>query len=202
MSLDEDNADSSISVSEALDRSALERAGWTNDELIWEQIQATAAERELAGDHAEAAALWKGALEVAREHFSDNDLRLATSLANFAVAQRRVGNTGAAKGLFEKALAVWDASEPWVSRLKPELRARSSTFHLRLERKHRGGYNQFARERYTSLVSEGRARLTARSEKRTCEETLLARWKTERPRGLTDSRKLLAAVLLLAPGSD
>lgn len=200
--MDEDKADVFVSVSEAFDRSALERAGWTNDELIWEQIQVTAAERELAGDRAEAAALWKGALEVAHAHFSDNDPRLATSLANYALAQRRKGNTEEANVLFEEALAVWDASEPWIAGLNPEVRARSSTFHLRLERKHRSGYDHFSRQRYTALASEGRARLRAGSEGRMSEQTLFARWQTERPRGLTDSRKLLAAVLLLAPGAD
>ena len=200
--MDEDKADVFVSASEGFDQSALERAGWTNDELIWEQIQVTAAERELAGDRAEAAALWKGALEVAHAHFSDNDPRLATSLANYAVAQRRKGNTEKAKVLFEEALAVWDASEPWVAGLNPEVRARSSTFHLRLERKHPGGYEHFSRERYTSLASEGRARLTARRDGKTCEEAVFSRWQSERPRGLTDSRKLLAAVLLLAPGAD
>ena len=57
----------------------LERAGWTNAEVIWEQIQETAAESERAGDHAEASELWRGALELAREHFPPGDLRTAAS---------------------------------------------------------------------------------------------------------------------------
>ena len=45
----------------------LERAGWNNAELIWEQIQEAAAEAQAAGERQEASELWVGALEVARE---------------------------------------------------------------------------------------------------------------------------------------
>ena len=138
------------------DPAALERAGWTNAEVIWEQIQEAAAECERSGEPAEAADLWQGALDLAREHLARGDLRLATSVANLAVAERRAGNPVAAARGHEEALALWDAGGEWVESLVPVARARSSTFHLRLESRHQGAYDRFPRERYRMLAREGR----------------------------------------------
>ncbi len=104
----------------------------------------------------------------------------------------------AVRALFEEALLAWDASGPWVAALAPERRARSSTFHLRLESKHPGGYAHHSRERYQTLAAEGRAALLALRDGREGEDDRLARWYKERPQGYTDGRKLMAAVLLIA----
>lgn len=183
---------------ESVDPALLERAGWSNAELIWEQIQEAAAECDQAGEREEAAALWRGGLEVAREHLGPDDPRLATSLANHALAIRRAG--GEAGALFDEALAVWDAAQGWIAKLRPEVRARSSTFHLRLARKHRGAYERFSRKRYAELAAEGRAALLACRDGAGSDERL-ARWRREGQRGgFTDARKLMAAAWLIAPG--
>ncbi len=93
---------------------------------------------------------------------------------------------------------VWDSSGPWVDALAPERRARSSTFHLRLESKHPGGYAHHSRERYQALAAEGRAALLALRVGREGGDEWLARWHKERPEAYTDARKLMAAVLLIA----
>ncbi len=178
----------------------LERAGWTNAEVIWEQIQETAAESERAGDHADASELWRGALELAREHLPASDLRVATSVANVAVAERRTGDAVAASCMLDEALALWDAGEQWIESLKPAAMVRSSTFHLRLQSKHPGGYDRFPRERCRTLAREGRAILTARRDGLPDESDRLDRWRRERPDGFDDWRKLLGAVLLIAAG--
>ena len=176
----------------------LERAGWTNAEVIWEQIQQAAAECEREHDYSEASELWRGALELAREHLPPGDLRLAASVANLAVAERRAGGTSAARRGFEEALELWDAGDGWLASLKPAARARSSTFHLRLEARHRGAYDRFPRERYRALAAEGRAALLARRAGLPDESDRLDRWRRERPEGFDDWRKLLGAVLLIA----
>ena len=180
------------------DPAALERAGWTNAEVIWEQIQEAAAECERAGDPEEAAELWQGGCDLAREHLRPGDLRLATSVANLGVAERRAGDAAGAKRRLEEALALWDGGEAWVASLAPVARARSSTFHLRLEAKHPGAYDRFPRERYRSLAEEGRTVLVARRDGRPDESDRLERWRRERPPGFDDRRRLLGAVLLLA----
>ena len=50
------------------DPGLLERAGWTNAEVIREQIQETAAERARANDRSEASEPWRGALEEDPNH--------------------------------------------------------------------------------------------------------------------------------------
>ena len=180
------------------DPRVLERAGWTNAELIWEQIQETAADSERAGDYAEAAELWRGALELAREHLSSGDSREAASLACVAVAERRSGDAATARRWFDEALALWDAGERWVESLEPTRSARSSTFHLRLQAKHPGGYDRFPRERFRRLAVEGRAVIAARRAGLSDESDRLDRWRRERPNGFDDRRKLLGAVLLIA----
>ena len=180
------------------DSAALERAGWTNAEVIWEQIQEAAAECERSGEPAEAAELWGGALDLAREHLAPGDLRLATSVVNLGVAERRASNPEAAARRFEEALALWDAGAEWVESLEPVARARSSTFHLRLESKHPGAYDRFPRERFRALAMEGREVLAARRHGLPDESDRLGRWRRERPDGFNDWRRLLGAVLLIA----
>jgi len=177
---------------------ALSRAGWSEEELTWEQVQEAASEALLAGDWRQAGSLWTVALDIARITFEASDPRLATSLVNKAVAARHSGKETAAANLFDEALAVWACSGPWVLALAPERRARSSTFHLRLERRHRGGYDRQARARYTALAEEGHAATKALKSGDRSPRGSLERWRRERPAGFVDVRKLLAAVLLLA----
>ena len=180
------------------DPDALERAGWSNAEVIWEQIQETAAECERAGDAAGAGELWRGAHELAREHLPAGDLRRATSVANLGVAARRAGDSAEAVRRLDAALRIWDEGERWVEALVPVARARSSTFHLRLESKHRGAYDRFPRERFRTLAEEGRGVLAARRDGRGDAFDRLERWRRERPAGFNDWRRLLGAVLLVA----
>ena len=179
----------------------LERAGWTNAEVIWEQIQEAAAESERAGDHTEALEFWRGALDLAREHLRPDDLRVAASLASVAVGERHVGDATTSRRMFDEALALWDSGDGWVESLKPATLARSSTFHLRLQTRHPGGYDRFPRERYRTLAAEGRRTLAARRDGLPDGSDRLDRWRRERPSGFNDWRKLLGAVLLVAAGA-
>lgn len=182
------------------DAEALARAGWSEQELTWEQVQEAAAEALAAGDWGTAADYWRVGLELARGSFAEEDPRLATSLVNRAVAERRAGHDAA--GLFAEALAVWERAEPWLAALAPERRARSSLYHLRLQRKYPGGYDRHARTRYAALAEEGRAAARALAAADQPPRGALARWRKERPAGLSDARKLLAAVLLSADPPD
>ena len=194
------NRNAETVATEVHDPAALERAGWTNAEVIWEQVQEAAAECERAGESVEAAELWQGAVDLAREHLPDGDLRVATSVANLAVAERWSGDSEAAARRFDEALSLWDAGGEWVESLAPVARARSSTFHLRLESRHPGAYDRFPRERYRRLAREGREVLVARRDGRSDRTDRLERWRRGRPPGFNDWRRLLGAVLLLAAG--
>lgn len=60
--------------------------------------------------------------------------------------------------LFERADAAWrKVRATWLARLPLGDKARSSTFHVRLGRKHQGGYDHLARAEQERLVEAGRA---------------------------------------------
>jgi len=179
------------------DAAALAAAGWSEAELTWEHIQVAAAEVLAEGKPAEAAQFWETGLNLARETFDENDPRLAASLANHAAGRRLAGRDGVA-ALLEEARQVWGRAGPWLEALKPERRARSSLFHLRMQAKHKGGYDRHSRQRYQKLAEEGRARIEALTAGRDQATIDLERWKRERPPGFSDARRLLAAVVLIA----
>ena len=190
----------------APDAETLARAGWSDAELTWEHVQEAAAEALEAGNWAAASDLWETGLAIARDTFGENDPRLATSLANHAVGCREARDNISAEELLVEAIEVWDRSGPWVDALAPERRARSATYHLRLETRYPGGYDRHSRARYVALAEEGRTAIQVLKDKRSGvahpePRGSLGRWRKERPAELTDSRKLLAAVLLIAEPS-
>lgn len=174
----------------ALDPAVLAAAGWSAEELYWEELNAAG----LALPPAEAADYWREAAAVAPTLFAAKDPRRATSLANLALVEPARG-----AALLAEAAAVWQAAGDWVAALKPERRARSSLFHLRLARKHPGGYEGWSRARYTALLADGAARLAARRGGGLVEAEPHARWRQARPAAFDDSRRLIAAVRLIAP---
>jgi hypothetical protein len=174
-----------------LDPQVLIAAGWTPEELYWEELSAVGL--SLAGKAA-AADYWREAAGIAPQAFAEGDPRLATSLANLALAEpQRAG------ALLQQALALWQGSESWLASLRPERRARSSLFHLRLLSKHRGGYDHWSRQRYRLLHGAGRQRLAQRAEALLVQAEGYARWRRERPAGFDDRRRLVDAVWLIAP---
>lgn len=198
-----------ISAPEFVDPALLERAGWNNAELIWEQIQETAAACCADADIEEAEELWQGGLEVARDYFADDDPRLATSLVNAALIHRRAGDEAQAQTFLAEALLIWKAGQSWIARLKPDVRARSSTFHLRMQRKYQGGYDHFSQKRYARLAVVGLAVIHAQQKSaarppdvhENPEAERLACWRAAKPVEFNDARKLLGAVWLMAGAS-
>ncbi len=183
-----------------LDLAALAAAGWSAADATWEFEQESAAQLAAAERIVDAHRPWAHALRLAREGFAGDDPRLATSLANHAFALRRKGETDIAGRLFAQALRVWDASPRWIDDLVIESNARSSLFHLRMEVRHRAAYKKTARLRLHRFAAEGRAAVLALSNGDKPKTSRFSRWKAEKPSLYTDSRKLLSAALLVAPG--
>lgn len=183
---------------EGPDPLALLGAGWTPEELAWEQAQERAADAAEAGCHEAAVDAWAEALRLARANFATGDPRLAASLTNQSAGLIFKGEDQAATSLLREALLVWDGSGPWVEALRPERRARSSTFHLRLASKNPGQWDRFSRERYAALAAEGRAATKAWAEGIPPQGGAYDRWRAEKPESFTDARKLMAAALLVA----
>jgi hypothetical protein len=157
-----------------------------------------------AGDNLELSEALQAGWSLARKTFSVDDPRLGTSLANMAFALRETGRSEAAVPLFEEARQVWDASFAWIEALKLERRARSSLFHLRMETLHRDKYEAHFRERLRRFAAEARSAVAVMAEGGPQPERCLPRWRSEKPPTFWDSRKLLAACLLLVsrPSDD
>ena len=176
---------------EGLDPRVLIDAGWTPEELYWEELSAIGL--SLAG-RPQAAEYWREAARVAPDTFKPDDPRRATSLANLALV-----DTARAAELLAQAQALWQGSTAWLEALKPERRARSSTFHFRLQSKHRGGYDHWSRDRYLKLHADGLQRLSARSGSALVEAGSYATWRAKRPKTFDDARRLIGSVWLIAP---
>lgn len=188
-------------MAETWTASELLNAKWSEADLDWERATAAAAEALAAGDGESARRHAGQALRIARAGFERVDPRLGTSLANYAL---RLPAQEAAP-LMAEARAVWASCGPWIARLQAPRVARSSLFHMRMEQQHRGTYEERWREKWAELAEEARGRLAALAggaEGATAVGPMLDRWRRERPAMLNDTRKLMAAVVLLAPADS
>ncbi len=194
----------SVAEQEAEDWSPAEliKAGWRESDLAWERA-AVATTQGIAENRtdeaAEAAAL---SLRIARESFAEDDPRLGTSLANHAVCLGAAGKDATAETLLAEARSVWASCDSWIGNMTAPRTARSSMFHMRMEQLHRDTYEARWREKWGELVGEARTRLTepkaASVLSAAAAKDALARWRRECPAMLNDTRKLMAAAMLLA----
>jgi hypothetical protein len=170
--------------------------GFAAADLAWERCQERAALAFRAGDAAPPAELWEQALAIAQQHFGRGDPRHAASLTNYALVMRRRRQDYQAKRLFEDALGAWDDSWRWIHLMTP----RPAGVAQRLQHSEQlEVYRPAARSTFAALAERGRA-ATARLER--YDELPaggLATWFEIKPRQMIDLRKLLAAVLLIAP---
>lgn len=95
-----------------------------------------------------------------------------------------------------EAARDWSDRRGWLSELNPAVRARSSTFHLRLRAKHPGGYDRPDREAFQALFRQGLSQLQGQQDAAPFRQRV-TQWHQRKPSGFNDYRKLLAAVLLL-----
>ena len=191
-------SDAPISGADGPDPRALLSKGWREEELRWERLAEAAAKACAEDDLKTAQRQWAESLRLAREIFESGDPRLACSLTNHAVCLRQSGQEDLAAKLLKEALLVWDASGPWVEALKPEVRAKSSMYHFRLETRYPGQYDHFSLERYRALAQEGREATKGKRDGGDLTSEGWIAWQEKKPPGFNDLRKLLAAVLLIA----
>lgn len=179
-------------------------AGWKRADLDWEEEAAGLCEALAVGDEAEAKAHAGRCLFMARETFGGDDPRLATSLANYARCLAAEGDP-TAEALWQEARRRWPRARSWIASMAAPRVARSSLFHMRMEQRHRATYEERWRIKWHELAQDAEARLeaceTARPIDREAAGGALERWRRERPAMLNDTRKLMAAVLLLLPGA-
>ena len=193
---------------ETWDVKELLNAGWTETDLAWETVAEATAEAAAQNDYLRAKEEAGQALQMARTDFEPIDPRLGTSLANYGVCLSLAGDDQAKTSLFPKAREVWQHAGPWIARMDAPRVARSSLFHMRMEARHRDTYRGLWQQRWREIAAETVKRLDALNAPDAAitapPSDTLAVWRRERPAMLNDTRKLMAAALLLLapPVSD
>ncbi|WP_294615024.1 tetratricopeptide repeat-containing protein [uncultured Roseovarius sp.] len=173
-------------------------AGWSRADILWEGLMEQVNEAWARGDRSRAATLLRRAHLVARFVFHRNDLRRATVDANLGILAKAAGRHGRAKAHFAKAAKQWDANATAsIGAMQIAPRARSSLFHLRMEALHRNTYHDNFRLRIGRIADEVRGAIAALEEGTKPECRLYARWIGERPTVYDDTRKTMAACLLI-----
>jgi hypothetical protein len=192
-----------ISVPETWSNHELIVAGWARHDLDWEDEAAAHCAALARGSEEEALAHSGGCLFRARQSFAADDPRLATSLANHAASLARRGDAAAA-GVWREANDAWPRCKSWVAAMSAPRVARSSLFHMRMEQRHRATYEERWRIKWRDMAEEASTRLYAADPAAAADPATaaaaLARWQRECPAMLNDTRKLMAATLLLLPG--
>ena len=191
-----------ISVPDSWSFEELLAAGWRAEDLEWENLCEAGLERIAAGRLDEARHHLAHCVRIAHENFAEDDPRLGTSLFNHGAALIAAGEEKASGRTLADAAKVWEHCDTWVNAMTAARVARSSLFHMRMEQRHRDTYEERWRVKWAELVAEARGQIEGSGALQLVEREeaaeRLGRWRRERPAMLNDTRKLMAAVLLLA----
>lgn len=172
-------------------------AGWRRSDLAWERLMERGNEALRAGSSGRAWRMFVAAGMLARLRFGRDDPRRATALGARAVLLERAGAGQGATALRDWAIADWARVGDFVDGMGIRPRARSSLFHLRMEARHRDTFQANLRTRFGRIAAETAETLAAIGTPDRPGHRHYARWLGERPGVFDDTRKLLAACLLL-----
>jgi hypothetical protein len=163
-------------------------------DLAWERYQEQAAIAFRAGDPITSSRLWAAALDIAEKHLGRGDPRLASSLTNQALVMRRRRHDYQAQKLFHEALDAWDDSWRWIHLMTPGGAAGGARRSDYLD-----VYGPDARAWFNALAQQGRAATEALERHDRLPANGLDEWFAIKPKRMSDLRRLLGAVLLIAP---
>ena len=172
-------------------------AGWRRTDLVWERLQVRGNAAWVNGDRIGARRNFLIAWWLARIFFGRGDPRVATSSANAGLMAREAGHIARASRHYARAQRLWVDVPRMVGGLQIRPRVRSSLFHLRMEARHRGTYEENMRARITKFVTEAGEALDAAARGNPSPHRLYSRWRGECPAVFDDSRKVLGASLLI-----
>src|SRR5690606_10607913 len=95
------------------------------------------------------------------------------------------------------ALAIWQNAPGQIAAMQIAPRSRSSLFHLRMETKHRDVFYDNMRKRFTRFAAETKETLRGLTAPSAPPHRHFSRWRGERPSVHDDTRKIMAACLLI-----
>jgi hypothetical protein len=173
-------------------------AGWQRSDLWWERLQEQANCNWINGRRVKAQWQFRIAWWLSSMAFTRTDARQVTSLANMAISARRRGAETLAQRRYARAIKHWALVPAGLTDMQISPRARSSLFHLRMEARYRDTYHANMQKRIGLIIAESAKCLQALAAAQPLPHRLYTRWKGEKPTVYDDTRKLLAACLLLA----
>ena len=170
------------------------QAGWSRSDLIWEHLMEAAVKAHAQGQGARAKRLTRRAHWLARLRFAADDPRRVTGLVNLALL-----STGSARAKhLQSAAKLWSHSvTPAIASMQIAPRSRSSLFHLRMEALHRDTFHDNMRTRFTKFANETAQTIAALQAGDPAPHRHYSRWRGEKPVVYDDTRKVLAACLLI-----
>lgn len=172
-------------------------SGWNRTDLVWERLLEESLLNLANGFPKRARIQMKFASLIAGLNFAKNDLRHATCHANFGIMEVERGRFDLAKSHQDKALAIWKFAVCQIEGMVIRPRTRSSLYHMRMEVLHRDQYHQNLRKRIGLIAEEMEQKIKCISTGISSETRHFSRWKGEKPPQFDDSRKILAACLLI-----
>ena len=190
-----------ISASDAdSELAAARKAGWRRADLDWERLQERGNQLLLDGDRVGAVRCFRRAGWIAVWRIPKSDPRRAATLANLARADRLSGHEGRARRRYAKARKLWAGVDDWIGGMEAARRARSSLFHMRMEARHWDTYQENMRTRMGAFAAETAESLAALERGDAAPHRLFERWRGEKPTVFDDTRKFLAAALMIGAG--
>ncbi|MCP4319499.1 MAG: tetratricopeptide repeat-containing protein [Hyphomicrobiales bacterium] len=178
------------------------KAGWRPADLNWERLQEQGNAHLLTGNRSGATRCFRRAGWIALWRFGISDPRRATTLANLALTDRLAGHEASARRRYAKARKLWDKIDTWIDGMQAARRARSSLFHLRMEARHWETYQDNMRNRMRAFAAETSEAMSALEQGKPPPHRLYERWRGEKPSVFDDTRKFLAAALLVGAGGN
>ena len=176
------------------------RAGrrWGRADAAWERLQEAGNARLAAGDAADAARAFRRAGWVALLVLPRDDPRRATTLANLGLVDRLAGREARARRRYARAQALWAGVDRFIAGMEIARRTRSARVDGRMTAPHLETYRQNMRIRMTGFARTTAAALAALEQGAPVTARLSERWPAEKPPVHDDTRRLLAAALLVA----
>jgi len=178
------------------DWTAARRSGWSWGDILWESTMVSALEAHQNNRPARSRRLFHRANIIAKIWFAPTDIRRATVLVNFAKLNSMTSGRGKNK-LQMKALKIWQHAPEQIKLMQIAPRTRSSLFHLRMEALHRDTFHDNFRRRFVNFAREFQETCTHLGEVNGPKHRHFSRWKGEKPTVFDDTRKILAACLLV-----
>jgi len=157
-------------------------------DLTWERTQEQALRAFVNNKPALARASWSKALDIAELHFERGDPRLAASYSNHAFALLRLKQIHQANMYFRRATEAWEDSWRWIPWMAPSQAPGEAEA---------APYDQVTQDAFNALIKRGQINTETLWREHRLADATGDDWKTVKPKGMNDIRRLFGAVLLM-----